>query len=35
MVPGTSLETFLVHPVVKDALVAAGVIGMHVRRTRT
>jgi hypothetical protein len=35
MVPGTSLETFLVHPVVKDALVAAGVTGMHVRRTRT
>jgi len=35
MVPGTSFEVFLVHPEVKDALLAAGVTGMDVRRTRT
>jgi hypothetical protein len=35
MVPGPIAETFLVHPAVKDALVAAGVTGMDVRRTRT
>lgn len=35
MVPGPIAETFLVHPEVKDALVAAGFTGMDVRRTRT
>jgi hypothetical protein len=35
MVTGPLAETFLVHPEVKDALVASGVTGMDVRRTRT
>jgi len=35
MVPGPLAETFLVHAEVKDALLAAGVTGMDVRRTRT
>ena len=35
MVTGPLAETFLVHPKVRDALLAAGVTGMDVRRTRT